>query len=74
MRGQGGNPEILGQWLDTLVFEEQYWQGMLKGEPQEFLGSLRLMGGQLLSLNLYRPSLEQFFVEELRQRNIQPSE
>ena len=74
VRGQGGNPEILGQWLDTLVFEEQYWQGMLKGEPQEFLGSLRLMGGQLLSLNLYRPSLEQFFVEELRQRNIQPSE
>ena len=74
VRGQGGNPEILGQWLDTLVFEDQYWQGMLKGEPQEFLGSLRLMGGQLLSLNLYRPSLEQFFVEELRQRNIQPSE
>jgi ABC-2 type transport system ATP-binding protein len=74
VRGQGGNPEILGQWLDTLVFEDQSWQGMLKGEPQEFLGSLRLMGGQLLSLNLYRPSLEQFFVEELRQRNIQPSE
>lgn len=74
VRGQGGNPEILSQWLAPLVFEDQSWQGMLKGEPQEFLGSLRLMGGQLLSLNLYRPSLEQFFVEELRQRNIQPSE
>jgi len=47
---------------------------LLEGEPQEFLGSLRLMGAQLLSLNLYRPSLEQFFVEELQRRNIQASE
>ncbi|MEY2976356.1 MAG: ABC transporter ATP-binding protein [Prochlorotrichaceae cyanobacterium] len=74
VRGQGGNTEILSQWVESLTFDDQYWQGLLKGEPQEFLGSLRLMGAQLLSLNLYRPSLEQFFVEELRQRNIQPSE
>ena len=74
VRGQGGNLEILKQWVPALTFEGESWQGFLEGEPQEFLGSLRLMGAELLSLNLYRPSLEQFFVEELQRRNIQPSE
>jgi len=74
VRGQGGNLEILKQWVPSLTFEGENWQGLLEGEPQEFLGSLRLMGAQLLSLNLYRPSLEQFFVEELQRRNIQASE
>jgi len=68
------NLEVLAQWLDALVCEDQVWRGILKGEAGEFLGSLALMGGKLLSLELARPTLEAFFVEQLRQRNIRVSE
>jgi ABC-2 type transport system ATP-binding protein len=43
----------------------------LQGNPQDFIGSLRLMDAQLISLTLARPTLEEFFMEQLRQRGIQ---
>jgi ABC-2 type transport system ATP-binding protein len=49
------------------------WQGHLNGQPQDFLASLQLMNAQLLSMNLARPSLEEFFVQQLRQRGITSS-
>lgn len=69
VQGQGGNINVLQQWLDALEFKEHGWQGTLKGSPQEFLGSLELMNGRLLSMQLARPSLEEFFVAQLKQVN-----
>ncbi|MGA1475852.1 MAG: ABC transporter ATP-binding protein [Prochlorothrix sp.] len=74
VEGDRLNLEVLAQWIDHLQAEDGVWTGQLKGKPEEFLGSLSLMGGRLLSLRLARPTLEAFFVEQLRQRNIRVSE
>jgi ABC-2 type transport system ATP-binding protein len=67
---QGGKPEMLNQWIPDLDFQDNHWQGHLKGNPQDFISSLDLMGARLLGMNLARPSLEDFFVQQLRQRGI----
>jgi ABC-2 type transport system ATP-binding protein len=69
-----GSQEILRQWIPDLEFRDGYWQGHLKGEPQDFLTSLRLMNAQIISMNLARPSLEEFFVQQLNQRGIHNSQ
>jgi ABC-2 type transport system ATP-binding protein len=67
---QGGKPEMLNQWIPDLDFQDNHWQGHLKGNPQDFISSLDLMGARLLGMNLAHPSLEDFFVQQLRQRGI----
>jgi ABC-2 type transport system ATP-binding protein len=64
----GGNPELLKQRISNLKFKDGMWVGMLKGDPQDFIASLRLMRAQLVSIELARPSLEEFFVEQLGDR------
>ncbi|HEY9815255.1 MAG TPA: ABC transporter ATP-binding protein [Candidatus Obscuribacterales bacterium] len=73
VRVRGGNAEVLRQWIPDLEADDGVWHGHLKGEPQDFLASLRLMSAQLLSMQLARPSLEEFFVQQLRQRGIYTS-
>ncbi len=73
-RGQGGSLEVLKKWLPDLHFQDDCWQGHLQGEPQDFLASVHLMGGTILALNLARPSLEEFFVDQLQQRGITTSQ
>lgn len=73
VQGKGGNLDLLKRWIPDLTFEGNYWQGHLKGEPQEFLASLRLMAAQLISMHQARPSLEEFFIQQLRQRGIRTS-
>jgi ABC-2 type transport system ATP-binding protein len=70
---KGGNPEVLKQRVADLEFQDGYWMGHLKGDPQDFIASLRLMRAQLISINLARPSLEEFFVQQLRDRGIHSS-
>lgn len=70
---KGGNPETLRKRVPNLEFHDGYWHGQLLGDPQDFVASLRLMGAQLISMQLARPSLEEFFVQQLRQRGIQSS-
>jgi ABC-2 type transport system ATP-binding protein len=70
---KGGKPEVLRQWIPDLEFQENHWQGHLKGNSQDFIASLDLMGAQLIGMNLSRPSLEDFFVQQLRQRGIYTS-
>ncbi len=67
---QGSTAEMLRQWIADLEIKDGLWQGQLKGHPQDFLSSLRLMNAQLVGMNLARPTLEEFFVEQLRQRGI----
>ncbi|MBF2073954.1 MAG: ABC transporter ATP-binding protein [Synechococcales cyanobacterium C42_A2020_086] len=71
---RGGNPDVLRRWIPDLDWQDGLWQGHLKGDPQDFLASLELMNAQLIGLNLARRSLEDFFVQQLRQRGIQTSE
>lgn len=71
---RNGNPQVLQQWLPDLEFQDGCWHGHLQGEPQDFLASLRLMDAELIGLNLARPSLEDFFVGQLRQRGILTSQ
>jgi ABC-2 type transport system ATP-binding protein len=71
---QGGKPEVLRQWIPDLDFHDQHWQGRLKGNPQDFMASLDLMGARLMAMNLARPSLEDFFVQQLRERGIVTSQ
>ena len=80
VKGRGGNLEILKKWLPDLEFITEKvantrgaWQGHLQGELQDFLSSLRLMDAQIISLNLARPSLEEFFMQQLHQRGIYAS-
>jgi ABC-2 type transport system ATP-binding protein len=71
---RNGNPAVLRRWIPDLEFQENHWQGHLKGDPQDFLASLELMNAELIGMNLARPSLEEFFVQQLRQRGIHTSE
>jgi ABC-2 type transport system ATP-binding protein len=66
--GQGGRLEILQQWVADLDFQNGLWHGTLKGEPYDFLSSLRGMGGKIAHLNLARPSLEEFFLKHIQNR------
>ncbi|MBE9213574.1 ABC transporter ATP-binding protein [Plectonema cf. radiosum LEGE 06105] len=67
VKGQGGNWETLQQWIPNLAsLSDGCWQGELQGEMYDFIASLRLMGGYLISINAYRPSLEEFFMEKIQ--------
>ena len=70
VKGKGGNLDILKRWVNGLAFERDYWYGQLQGNPQEFLATLRLMGAQLITMNLERNTLEEFFMQQLQQRGI----
>jgi ABC-2 type transport system ATP-binding protein len=70
VKGQGGNLEIIKRWVKDFNFDSGYWYGKLQGDPQEFLATLRLTGGQIIAMNLTRTSLEEFFVQQLQQRGI----
>ncbi|WP_088892904.1 ABC transporter ATP-binding protein [Leptolyngbya ohadii] len=74
VRVRGGNPDILRQWLPDVEFVDGDWLGHLRGDPQDFLASLKLMQANLISMNLARPSLEEFFVQQLRKRGIYTSQ
>lgn len=71
---RGGSSDVLRQWVPDLQFQDGYWQGHLKGDPQDFLATLRFMNAQLESMSLSRLSLEEFFVQQLRQRGIVTSQ
>lgn len=71
---RGGSADVLQQWVPDLQFEDGYWHGHLKGDPQDFLATLRFMNAQIEAMNLSRPTLEEFFVQQLRQRGITASQ
>ena len=67
VKGKGGDWESLQKWIPNLQsLTDGCWQGELEGEMYDFLASLRLMGGYLLTLTTYRPSLEEFFIQKIQ--------
>ncbi|NJN29992.1 MAG: ABC transporter ATP-binding protein [Synechococcales cyanobacterium RM1_1_8] len=63
--GRGGDLALLNQWLTQFEAHANQWSGSLQRDPRDFLSSLQLMGGELISLSRARPSLEEFFVDQL---------
>lgn len=73
VKGKNGHLNILKKWVPDLQLEGEFWYGHLQGSPQDFFVTLSLMSAQLISMNLAKPSLEEFFMEQLRQRGITSS-
>ena len=70
VKGENGNFQILKQWIPDLEFENNFWHGHLQGDPQEFLVSLGLMKARLITINMERLNLEDYFMQQLREREI----
>ncbi|ESA32622.1 multidrug abc transporter atp-binding protein [Leptolyngbya sp. Heron Island J] len=73
VKGQGGSLDVLKKWLQNLTFEGGYWQGYLHGSPSDFMASINLMNGRLITLDLRRLSLEDFFIQQIHQRRTNPN-
>lgn len=73
VRGTGGELSMLKQLIPDLEQQGGYWHGTLKREPQSLMTYLANQGGELLSLNVARPTLEEFFIQQLRERGITTS-
>ncbi len=71
---KGGTVEQLEPWIENLTLGDDCWHGHLKVDPQEFVKMLPTMNVQLLSLNLARASLEEYFVNQLREKGITASQ
>jgi ABC-2 type transport system ATP-binding protein len=70
VKGQGGDWEILKKWISNLRFEpDGSWQGTLQDDYYDFLASLHLMEGKIISMNLSRHSLEEFFIQQIQIKN-----
>ncbi len=68
---KGGNSEELTPWIDNLTWENNRWHGQLKQSPEAFLAHLNQINAQLIGMQLARPSLEEFFMQQLRERGIE---
>lgn len=58
--------ENLSQWLVNLSKENNLWTGILKGDLQEFVSYLSQINAQLITINLARTSLEDYFIQQLK--------
>ena len=66
VKGQGGDWEVLKQWIPNIEgLADGSWEGKLEGDVYDFIASLRLMGGLLISTELHSLSLEEFFVQKI---------
>lgn len=65
--------ETLAPWMTNLTRENHYWHGQLTVEPNQFVTHLESIEGRLVSIHLAKPSLEEFFMQQLRERGIEVS-
>jgi ABC-2 type transport system ATP-binding protein len=68
--GKGGHLNLLQKWIPDLTLNNEIWSGNLQGNLPDFITELTEMNAQLISLNLAKDTLEEFFMEQLRQRGI----
>lgn len=73
VQGKGGHLNILKKWIPDLEVDKDLWSGHLRGNPKDFLANLAASGGQLIGMNLAKPSLEEFFMQQLQERGIYTS-
>lgn len=71
VKGHGGSLDVLDQWLRDITFNDGYWQGTLYDNPFEFMATARLMNAQIAKLEVAKPTLEEFFMQQIRDRREQ---
>ncbi|MEB3190975.1 MAG: ABC transporter ATP-binding protein [Snowella sp.] len=71
---RGGNAEQLKQWITGLTLVEGLWHGQVNGDPQALIDHLPTFDAQLISVNLARASLEEYFIRQLKERGITSSQ
>ncbi len=69
----GASLQALTPWMTNLTQENNRWHGQLKVEPNQFVSHLENVEAQLVSIHQARPSLEEFFMQQLRSRGIEVS-
>ncbi|HEY9828831.1 MAG TPA: ABC transporter ATP-binding protein [Stenomitos sp.] len=73
IQGRGGSPEILHRLMSKLELQGDRWHGEFCGDPETLMQGLHQSQGQLLKMDLIRPSLEDFFIQQLRSRGLETS-
>ncbi len=68
VKGRGGRIAELEPWLDQMSVQGDLWHGHVKGDPYEFAKQIPAAGGHLITLQQTRPTLEEFFIAQIRQR------
>ena len=68
VKGHGGSLDILDRWLRDISFEGGFWQGTLYENPFEFMATARLMNANIVKLAVAKPTLEEFFIEQINQQ------
>ncbi len=63
-------PLNLEDWLINCKQENNFYQGELKTTPQEFCQFLEANSAELISMDLMRESLEDYFIRQLEERNL----
>ena len=69
----GSNSATLAPLMTNLTQENHYWHGQLKVEPNHFVTQLHNTDARLVEIQLARPTLEEFFMQQLRSRGIEVS-
>jgi ABC-2 type transport system ATP-binding protein len=73
IQGRGGNAESLHQLMPGLEIQGDRWHGEFCGEPEQLMQALHQSQAQLLKMDLVRPTLEDFFIQQLRERGLTTS-
>lgn len=68
------SPLHLQDWLDNIRQENNLCIGELKSNPEDFMAFLRVEGAELISMNLARESLEDYFIQQLQEKGIVTSQ
>lgn len=68
---KGGEDKQLQPWIHNLTWENNYWYGELKNNMEKFFAHLNEIDAHLISMKLQRPSLEEFFMRQLREHKIE---
>lgn len=71
VKGRGGRLDEIAPHLTQLSVQGDLWQGHIQGDPYDFAGQIPALGGELITLQQSRPSLEAFFMAQLHQRQAQ---
>jgi ABC-2 type transport system ATP-binding protein len=73
IQGRGGARESLQQFIPSLEVQGDRWHGEFRGAPEQLMHALHQSQAQLLKMDLVRPSLEVFFIQQLRERGLKTS-
>jgi ABC-2 type transport system ATP-binding protein len=68
--GRGGEMTVLQTVVSDLDVSGETWQGTLNGGLAEAMAAIETAGGTVITVRSARPSLEDFFLKQLRDRGI----